>query len=357
MTTPMSLPKLALIGLLLPLAVACGDKSSGTDSGPVGTDDTSTGGDDTGDPVLAWEALLEGDTRGAYLSVWGPSGDDVWIVGGQPDDGAVIRGSADAGFSDVDLPEGVPLLNWVHGVSGSDLWVGGVQGALLHWDGTDWTDHSQDFEEAIWGVYAVSTDEVYAVGGSSGFGGEEAVALRWDGAEWSSLTLPEELEGLDNIFKVHHDGTLLWMVGHKGAALTSSDGSTLTAVPTGITTDLVTANRPPEGGPMVIVGGRGTGSVLEIEDGIPTVQTKAGAGLNGVQVYASGTQAVVVGESGYTALYDLESGSLVEPLPMTTDVLHGTWGLSGGTMYAVGGNLFTSGDTFYGTVLVGPAPE
>lgn len=336
---------------LLAALVACGDKGD-DDTGPVGG-----GADDSAvDEVIAWEAVLEQDDRGAFLSVWGPSGSDVWIVGGQPETGLVLRGSAAGGFVEEALPAGVPLLNWVHGVSASDLWVGGIQGALLHWDGSAWTDFSQDMEEAIWGVYAVSSDEVYAVGGSSGFGGENAVALRWDGASWSNVALPSELDGLDNIFKVHHDGTNLWMVGKQGAAMVG-DGITMTAVATGITADLVTANRPASGGPMVVVGGRGTGTILEAGADSLTVTAKANAGLNGVQVFASGTQAVVVGEGGYSALYNLDDDSVTEQLPLTTDVLHAAWGEAGGTMYAVGGNLFTAGDTYHGTVLAAPAPE
>ena len=331
---------------------ACNGK--GDDSAPPGSDGTD-GADGTVDaPAIEWEVWVEGDPTGAWLSAWGPDESAVWVVGGQPEVGAVLHGPLDD-LQSLAVPDGTPLLNWAHGTSDTDVWVGGVAGTILHWDGAAWSDHSLDIEEAIWGTYAVSSTEVYAVGGASGFGGEDAVALSWDGSGWTRLDLPAEIGDLSNLFKVHHDGEHLWMVGHQGVAL-RLDGDTLIAVSTGTTADLVTANRPAAGGPMVVVGGRGTGVVVEPNgDGLAvTAQTQAG--LNGVQVYPSGV-AVVVGEAGYSALYDLETDTVTPVLPITRDVLHATWGVPGGRMLAVGGNLFTSDDTFVGTLLLAPAPE
>ena len=336
---------------------ACADKGDG--SGDPGVDGAD--GAETGDPapLIDWQPIFTEDDVGAWLSAWGQDEGDVWVVGGQPEVGAIRRGPID-NLVLFDLPAGVPLLNWVHGTSPADVWVGGVQGTLLHWDGSAWTDHSLEVEEAIWGIYAVSADEVYAVGGESGFGGEQALALAWSGDGWTRLELPSELADLRNIFKVHHDGTALWMVGQGGAALRSEDGQTLQAVPTSTSADLVTANRPLSGGPLVVVGGRGTGVVLEVdsEAGSPRLAVKAQSqgGLNGVQVYPSGV-AVVVGEAGVSGLYHLDSDRLDEVLPTTRDVLHATCGVPGGRMLAVGGNLFTSDDLFHGTILVAPAPE
>lgn len=330
---------------------ACADKGGPLDSGPGSSD----GEDGTGDrPVLDWQILIDNDEAGAWLSAWGTSEDDVWVVGGQPEVGAIRRGPIDD-LQLVSLPVQVPLLNWVHGTSEDDVWVGGVQGTLLHWDGAAWSDRSVEIEEAIWGVYAVSPTEVYAVGGQSGFGGQDAVLLRLEGEAWVPIDLPPQAEGLSNLFKVHHDGTDLWMVGFQGVAL-RGDGETMAAVPTGTTADLVTANRPLEGGPLVVVGGRGTGVIAEVDGERLAVTTQTQAGLNGVQVYPSGN-AVVVGEAGFSALYGTDSDSLTEVLPITQAVLHATWGQAGGRMLAVGGNLFTSEDTFLGTLLIADAPE
>lgn len=331
--------------LLLAALLAC--SGSATDSGPVGPADGTDGTDDA-----PWSILIDEDARGAWLSAWGTGTDDVWVVGGQPTQGAVLRGPIDD-LQPLAVPEGTPLLNWVHGTGPDDVWVAGIAGTLLRWDGAAWTDHSIEMEEALWGVYAVSDSEVYAVGGQSGFGGADAVALAWADGGWTRLALPEEVAGLSNLFKVHHDGTHLWMVGFQGVALRLEEGA-LVAVPTGTTADLVTANA--DGGPMLIVGGRGTGVVVEADGTTLTATTQAQAGLNGVQVYPSGV-AVVAGEAGYTARYDPATDTLTADLPVTRAVLHATWGVPGERMLAVGGNLFTAEDTFVGTILVGQAPE
>lgn len=341
-----------LIWLGLALA-ACSGKTEDTGSSADGADGTGAETGDAGE-VLQWEVLIEDDAAGAWLSAWGLSQDDVWVVGGQPEVGAIRRGPIDD-LDLLELPFEVPLLNWVHGAAADDVWVGGIHGTVLHWDGASWSDHSLDIEEAIWGVYAVSSTEVYAVGGESGFGGEDAVLLRLEGDAWARIDLPAEVEGLSNLFKVHHDGTDLWMVGFRGVAL-RGDGQTMQAVPTGTTADLVTANRPVEGGPLLVVGGRGTGVVAEVSGDALSVTAQAQAGLNGVQVYPSGN-AVVVGEAGFSGLYEPDSDTLTDVLPVTQDVLHATWGQAGGRMLAVGGNLFTSDDTFLGTILIADAPE
>lgn len=351
----MTLRAWPMLAAALSLGACSGDKDSPAGgTGDPGTT-TTTGTTDTAQ-ADGWAPVLEDDDRGAFLSVWGPSADDVWIVGGQPETGVVLRGSGDT-FTEQPLPEGTPLLNWVHGTAEDDVWVGGLAGTLLHWNGTDWTDHTLEIEEAIWGVYARSATEVYAVGGDSAYGGSTAVAQAFDGTTWQALAIPPELDGLENLFKVHDDGTDIWMVGYRGAAMRGSAAGGFVAAPTGTSADLVTANRSPGEGPMVVVGGRGTGVVFEPDGsgGLTQVAT-AIAGLSGVQVFPSG-EAVVVGELGYIGRYTVGSGTVVDDDVLTQDVLHAAWGTAGDSVYAVGGNLYTTEDFFHGVVLRGPAPE
>ncbi len=346
-------PRSLTIGALVALTtLGCG--------GSEGKDSPSTephhSGLETGQPgpAIEWSTALSADTRGAWLSVWGSSADDVWIVGGQPDAGVVLRGSGTS-FSQQTLPSTVPILNWVHGTGPDDVWVGGVQGTLLHFDGTAWTDLSLPVDEAIWGLYAVASDDVYAVGGTSAWGGDTAMAMHFDGAEWSEIPIPSELGGPTNLFKVHGvSATEIWMVGVGGVAMVGS-GLDFAPAPTGVSADLVTANAA--FGPLVVVGGRGTGVVME-GDGTGGLHAtaQANAGLSGVMVYPSGV-AVVVGELTYSGLYNIETDELVDVLGSTNDILHATWGTPGAMMYAVGGNLNTSEDHFKGLVLTATAPQ
>jgi hypothetical protein len=310
-------------------------------------------GGDTGDPpALDWSVVREDDAAGAFLMAWGPSADDVWIVGGQPDAGVVLRGSGSE-FAPLALPEGTPLLDWVHGSGADDVWVAGLHGTLLRWDGTGWTDHSLDVEEALWGLFARSPDDVWVVGGTSSFGGAEAVAARWDGTSVRRLTLPEEVGDVSNLFKVTWDGGRAWMCGTAGTVLTSGEGDELVAVPTGYAGDLVTVAARGDG-EVLVVGGRGTGVVFEGDASGVTKTASAPAGLSGVA--PTGGVAVVAGEYGFTGVYDPASDEIARVAPLTTDVLHGVFAFEEGPVYAVGGNLYTAGDSFTGTVLVAPAP-
>jgi len=307
--------------------------------------------DETDAPVapITWEAAVEGDTRGAYLMAWGADG-EVWVVGGQPDAGVVLRGTA-SDLQEVELPPGTPLLNWVHGTSSTDVWVGGLSGTILHWDGTDWTDRSLEIDEAIWGVHAVSETEVWAVGGTSAWGGEVAQIHRLDGGTWTALELPEVLEDPGNLFKAFHDGSTLWSCGLGGVVVRSTDGQTLQAVPTNYASDIVTVHGLPGQDP-IFVGGRGTGAVLEVDDDKVAVSAPAPSGLSGVHVLDA-TTAVVVGERGFAGVFDPTADQLVEAPVPTDDVLHGVFVDESGAIWAAGGNLYTAGDAFQGSVWIG----
>ena len=321
--------------------LSCKDRGNDTDTAPPAS------------ATLSWSAVAEDVPEGAFLSVWGPSADDVWVVGGQYDAGYVLRGSG-SDWSPQPLPEGTPLLNWVHGTSSSDIWLAGLSGTLLHWDGSAWTDHSVETDAAFWGLYAHPSGEVLAVGGASRWGGEAAMIWRYDGSAWASVDLPEPFTELTNLFKVNHDGSQYWLVGAGGAAL-AGDGASFSAVATGYAGDLVTVTRG-DGDDIVVVGGRGTGVVLSSSGDRLSVVSEANAGLNGAWIYPSG-QAVVVGERGYSAVFSPSDESINETVGITLDILHATWGQAGGKMYAVGGNLNTAEEYFHGVVLVSDAPK
>lgn len=312
--------------LLVPLAVACGPG--------------------------ALETVLEDDPRGAYMAAWGSADDDVWVVGGQADAGVVLRGDR-KGFDELPVPAGTPILDWVHGTGPDDVWVGGLTGTILHWDGADWEDHSLAIDEAIWGLYVRDTDDVWFVGGSSRWGGEVGVVYHFDGAEMRSLALPPELADLGNVFKVNEDGERIWVVGTGGAAAYVEDGA-LVAAATGTSQDLVTITGGAEG-PMVVVGGRGTGLVMLRDGDALTQLTTVPAGLNGV--VSLDDEAVVVGEGGFIGAVDLATGAVEQAASPTSEILHGSWVDSTGRLYAVGGNLGTAAATFEGVIVSGARPE
>ena len=59
----------------------------------------------------------------------------------------------------------------------------GEQGRVERFDGGDWTRHDVGVTATLWGVFAVSTSDVWVVGGTPG-GGTAApndIVLRYDG--------------------------------------------------------------------------------------------------------------------------------------------------------------------------------
>lgn len=287
---------------------------------------------------------------GALVSIWGADADDVWTVGGQIDSGSMWRGSG-KDWTAVEIPD-VGLLNWVHGSSSDNVWVGGIDGALLHVGPDGVVDHDLAVEEAIWGVLALSGTEAYAVGGTSAWGGDHARAWHFDGTAWTEITLPTEAADSASLFKAALVDDKVWLVGAEGLALAGREDS-FAVVPTGTAEDLVTVTQ--SGGQALIVGGRNTGSVfLGTEDGLELLAT-APSGLFGVQDLQNG-QALVSGVRGYLATVDLASG-LSETLDTPNEhLLHAVWSSEDETSYAVGGNLGSSTGPYVGTLLVAKAP-
>lgn len=290
-----------------------------------------------------WMVIESADPRGAWLRAFSTS-EHTWIVGGQPEQGAILQGNPISGFEMFALPNNTPLLNWADGTE-DNLWVGGLNGTILHWNGSEWTDHSQEIEEAIWGLVVVD-NEVVAVGGTSRWGGEIGVVYHWNGNVWTSLPVPPELSNVTNFFKVTHDGERYWVIGASGSAM-YGEGDTWTAVPTGITQDLITIISPQDDH-IEIVGGRGTGvyatgSIDGIEFQAPII-----AGINGIAHID--TQRLLVGELGYSVL--LQEDTSVEIPAVTSHILHSATTSTENTHWiAVGGNLATSDDTYEGSIL------
>lgn len=298
------------------------------------------------DPAPRWTALLDDDGRGMLMAVWGTSDDDVWVVGGQLDEGVAFRASGDD-LSEVPLPSGTPMLNWVHGTSATDVWLAGVEGTLLHWDGTAFTDHSvPGQDEAFWGVHARSATDAIAVGGPFALTGSEPVVYRWQGERWAELEVFGDLQGVSGWFKASHDGEQYHVVGAAGGALVVGEGAEV--VPTGTGADLVTvfaeADRVP-----IAVGGRNTGAVMRWSGDRWTEEVRTINGLNGVHELDDG-RAVIVGERGYGGVLDAGSGEVEVIEPLTTELLHACWVSPSGEIWAVGGNFFRTGD-FSGVLL------
>ncbi|TNE88898.1 MAG: hypothetical protein EP330_12865 [Deltaproteobacteria bacterium] len=303
-------------------------------------------------PPLRFEEVWN-EEDGALVSIWGPSPDEVWTVGGQIEQGAAWRGSGED-WEAIEVPQGVGLLNWVHGTGPDDLWLGGIQGALLHWDGSALTDESLDVPEAIWGLYADASDEVYAVGGTSAWGGEGARAWRRDATGWSEISLSSPASDASSLFKTTRIGDDIWLIGGAGVAL-AGRGDSFTSVPSGTAEDLVTVTAF-DGGAL-IVGGRITGTAWTATTEGFTEVARTPAGLFGVTDLFDGS-ALVSGVRGYAArIHDVGGDNELEQLDTPNELLlHAVYAFPDDLTYAVGGNLDSSSGPYRGTLLMARTP-
>jgi len=115
-------------------------------------------------PVLQHDGLVP-------KAVWGSSASDLFLVGFQADqdqDGVFTVTSAvwhydGTSWMPMATPAGDTVLNDVWGRSGSDVYVVGDNGLILHYDGAAWTASHQG-TDALLAVFGWAPGDVYAVG-------------------------------------------------------------------------------------------------------------------------------------------------------------------------------------------------
>lgn len=114
----------------------------------------------------AWTRIESGTTQPLF-GLWGASGDDVWIVGGNIAGAAgsavVLRGNA-RGFAPVQLPaELVPnALFKVHGFSAADVIMVGSDG-VVRWDGAAWSRDAMPATAPLFSTWGRNANDYYAV--------------------------------------------------------------------------------------------------------------------------------------------------------------------------------------------------
>lgn len=120
------------------------------------------------------------------LGVWG-TGTDLWVVGY---DGKVLHREG-AAWKTVTVPASGNLVG-VGGSSPTDVWAVGAQNTILHFDGSTWTKvatdpQSPDRNTSWSSVVAFAANDVWV-------GGESTRVMHWNGTSWSA----HETGGTDN---------------------------------------------------------------------------------------------------------------------------------------------------------------
>ncbi|MCB9508248.1 MAG: hypothetical protein H6700_05970 [Myxococcales bacterium] len=349
--TARSVPVVVASALALGVALAgCADDP---DPGPdAGTD---VGGDAASLPSeLVWEEAFDAAPFGAFMSVWGRTGSDVFTVGGQPKtsadpgDGVVFHFDGDT-WAQVDVPTG-PMLNWVHGV-GETVFVAGEAGRVLTLvDGAAPTETTLATTAPLWGIWAAAEDDVWTVGGDARNRDGAPVIFHFDGSAWDEVAVPAlDRDGVAALFKVWgaaHDD--VWAVGMLGVIL-HYDGTDWTQVASGTGDDLVSLwGRASDD--IVAAGGRSNGTVGRWDGTAWTFERLARvSGLNGSWMGSDGTVlSVGVGGRVLRIASGFEFDATSTP---TTNPLHAVWSAEGGPSFAVGGTLL-SNPPYAGDVLI-----
>jgi hypothetical protein len=285
-----------------------------------------------------WEEAFDASDIGWMMSGWGPGDGSLWVVGGQESVGKILRFDS-SGWRQIDIGFPVPLLNWVHGTSASDVFVGGLDGTMLHYDGTTWTAQQTPVTTPVWGIWAVAPDDVWAVGGDNLLGGSPFV-LHYDGAQWSLAPIPVlQRPGVYAFFKVWGSGPNdVYAVGQNGAIL-HWNGESFTEEGAGVSQDLIGiwGNGPDD---ITVVGGRGTAELAHF-DGTQWHHAPPSSlpGLNGVWTRRPDV-AHAVGVAGTVLRIDPRTLDVLEKIPVpTTFDLHSVFGDASGKLLAFGANF------------------
>ena len=290
------------------------------------------------EPPADWQVSLDASAIGWMMSGWGPGDGAIWVVGGTAFEGKILRFELGE-WRQVELDFSVPLLNWVHGTSASDVFAGSNDGDILHFDGGAWSLQETPVDDPVWGVWAVAPDDVWAVGGDSVLGTEPFV-IHYDGVRWSPVPLPQlQRPGVAALFKVWGSASDdVYAVGQNGAVV-HWDGANLTEMGVGISQDLIGiwGNGRDD---VSVVGGRGTAEIAHF-NGVEWIRSPPSRipGLNGVWtrrddlVHAVGVAATVL-------KVDPRTRTVLEEIPVPTDLeLHAVFGDASGRMFIFGANF------------------
>jgi len=295
------------------------------------------------EPEAEWQVVSE-ELPSALLSIGGSSSSDIFAVGADHGSGPTVLHYDGTDWRSLDSTlRGVDLW-WVHSLGPNQAFMAGARGAIVRYDAGTFTRMRTPglANQTVFGVWARSPNEAWAVGAISGRSG---FIWRYDGTDWLEVNLPRDLpldaeSEVPGLFKIWGDDTNLWAVGNAGVLLHSNDGATFEVVPTGTTDRLFTVSG--NGELICVVGGGGSGRLLEVTGATVSDHTPGLAGLlQGVSV--RGESAWASGLNG--TMFERQNGAWSEidhGLSIDVASLHATWIDPEGGIWAVGGGVLSA---------------
>ncbi|MBX3250482.1 MAG: vanadium-dependent haloperoxidase [Myxococcales bacterium] len=294
----------------------------------------------------AWSLVADGLDE-ALLSVHGTAADDVWAVGADRGTGPIVLHYDGSAWRRLETGTRGELW-WVHAIPGGPVYMAGANATILRYEGGTFTRMATPGVATftVYGMWARSADEVYAVGSIAG--GRDGFVWRFDGTSWSSVPLPMDTPknaagNVPGFFKVWGDAEHLWVVGGNGLLLERVGDGPFRAIPTG--TDLTLFTVHSEGGELAAVGGAGNGVLVEgrgaetivVSDATPTACPL----LQGVCLTGDGG-GWATGFRG--SVYERVNDSWREVdhgLSLSLESLHAVWVDPAGGVWAAGGDVIS----------------
>jgi hypothetical protein len=278
------------------------------------------------------------------LSVRAPADDDVWLVGAEVE--PEISGPSalhwdGQDWERLDLSDfGGAELWWVHPGEHRTTLVGSA-GLILEYDRTSQTTSRIDGPDptvTFFGVWGVSDDDLWAVGGAVG-GSLPAQIWRRDAAGWSPFSFGAE-EGSPGGLWFKVDGRAsddVWIVGSQGQTL-HWDGDEMTPISAADVSSFASLfTVDVQGEDVIAVGGASEGLILHYSgDQWQDRAPEFAPGINGVCRGGGLTRAV----GGQGTVYSLEGESWSYDLAGLTLRDYHSCALSpGGELWAAGGQI------------------
>ncbi len=151
-----------------------------------------------------WSVSYSSDVDGRVNCLWGSSESDVYAGGS---DGLILHFD---GTSWTSMESGVSSsISGIWGSSPSDVFAVGGSGMILHYDGQSWDVMESGVVEWLNDIWGSAADDVYAVGANG-------IILHYDGSSWDFEPSPTQNQlyaiwgsGPDDIFVVGQYGTVL----------------------------------------------------------------------------------------------------------------------------------------------------
>jgi hypothetical protein len=303
------------------------------------------GDDDFPRPVVEEWTWVERSEGAALLGVHGTASDDVWFSGADDGTGPVVL-HFDGGTWER-LQTGTRSdLWWVHALEDGPVFFGGSDATVLRYEDGAFERLATPGlgKHTVFGVWAASSDDVYAVGARAGRNG---FIWHFDGQNFEEVPLPaglpeDEYRDQPGLLKVWGaSASDVWVVGGNGVVLRGNAADGFSLVQSGGDDTLFTVHCTKD--KLAIVGGATDGTLFQTEgDGLVERTPDKAPLLQGVSVGEDGT-VWAVGQSG--AIFRGDGSGFVAVDPgldfAAAESLHSVWVDDKGGVWAVGGDVLT----------------